>query len=255
MKAQPWFWRGRSRVSPANRGLNLMFRGGGKGGGAKVTERRRLEAAEAKLLETMEKVVSSYQEVAQSATPLPADQQEAGLVVAVQRALERSRRQPGTLLQRLVSLVNAAKLGKGFGKRKRGRPPDDVAEAPAKAPTRRRAKNDPPAAPTPAETWAQKVSKGVSQKGEAGKTGAKGSKRNVKGKGKGTTAPNARPSTFELLPAAWKPTERATYGEAKATLDKGAAVKAIVVSCQSIEQVRDLQRLAKLHGITDTPVV
>ena len=110
---------GHSCVLPAGRGLNNCCRGGGGkgGGGAKVTARRRTEAAETKLLETIEAAVAWFQASCGPQADPVKDDDDSGLVKALERALERSRFQPGTLLQRLVSIVNAAKQGNGFGRR------------------------------------------------------------------------------------------------------------------------------------------
>ena len=65
------------------------------------------------------------------------------------------------------------------------------------------------------------------------------------------TAPKL-PAKVELLARAWKQCDRITHRSARETLEKGAAPKAVLVTCPSLDA--RARRLAKLRAVKDAPV-
>ena len=118
------------------------------------------------------------------------------------------------------------------------------------------------------ESWADVARRSVTAttaKDAKGK--GKGSKGGKQGKGKGPStssadnrsaeAPNPAPpeARLELLPSAWKQGDRAAYNATKVDLEKGVSPKAKIITCQNLGQIRDLQRLAKLHAVSEATAV
>ena len=172
--------------------LHLMFRGGG--GGANASKGKDVQSRDERLLSGLEVLLSSIKEDKGGkvrhgkGAPDQPDEYEDGLVRATERALERSRRDPSTLLQRLESLVAAAKKGVGFGRRKKRRKNDaDPEEGVDAQPEQRSAK-------------AQCVQH-PSGDNVRGKNGAKGPQHDKgKGKGKGKSKQEASPAPQPLTP-------------------------------------------------------
>ena len=104
---------------------------------------------------------------ADESQPSAGVQSEDGLFLALQRIVQRAQRQPGTLLQRLVSLGDAAKRGHGFGKRKL--PPDPPPTGQGYTTQSESLPPKRPRAQAPAEPQGEGKGKGKGQKG--GKTG------------------------------------------------------------------------------------
>ena len=188
-------------------------------------------------------------------------------LTALQRITERSKRQPGTLLSR--RLVQTARSGQVLKKKdkdgERGMPASPVKEPPTK-----KAKNNAgDCGPTEASTskWREVVCTGkVKGKGSPAAPTPCAPSLNLpakratdkvrKAKGKQAkagerTAPKL-PAKVELLASAWKQCEKIIHRSARETLEKGAAPKAVLVTCPSA--ARDLQRLAKLRAVKDAPV-
>ena len=285
-------------------GLNTMFRGGGGRGSAKITAYRKEENDETALLEALAGLLSNFsnakqhsgqkQESQQFAQPTPktksnakgkgtsaasaADQAhdtpETGLLRSLERIIERAKREPGTLLKRLTSLVSTAtqninkkQKNQQWNKAKQMPGPTEATHEPPK----KKMKASPGMSPENSST--ENTTRQTSQKRPAEQTWADvvknkpNSPENGKGKGQNKSAdrsnksPNARIRTnptqnakpVALLEGAWEKGALISFTDAKRQLEAGQSPTGSATLCQNLGQVQDLQRLAKLHNLPEKP--
>ena len=219
-------------------GLNTMFRGGGGRGGAKTTAYRKEENDETALLEALAGLLRNFsnakqhsgqkQESQQFAQPTPktksnakgkgtsaapaADQAhdtpETGLLRSLERIIERTKREPGTLLKRLTSLVSTATQNNNKKQKKQQWNKAKQMPGPTEAthePPKKKMKASPGMSPENSST--ENTTRQTSQKRPAEQTWADvvknkpNSPENGKGKGqnkpadKSNKSPNARSRT------------------------------------------------------------
>lgn len=285
-------------------GLNTMFRGGGGRGAAKTTAHRKEENDETALLEALAGLLKNYsnakqhsgqkqerQQFAQrtpnaksnakgkgtSATPTPDqehDKSETGLLRSLEKIIERAKREPGTLLKRLTSLVSTAtqnnnkkQKNQQWSKAKQMPEPTEATHEPP----RKKMKESPGMPPENSST--ENTTRHTSQKRPAEQTWADVVKNKPNspetGKGKGQNksadrnhkAPNARIRTnptqnakpVALLEGAWEKGALISFTDAKSQLEAGQSPSGSATLCQNLGQVQDLQRLAKLHNLPEKP--
>ena len=263
-------------------GLNTMLRGGGGAGGSQATARKRNEKVEEELLTGLKQLLAQFGPTTPEAPtnktkgfnpkakpkPDPPKRQggtqgngnntqaeEGKLLHALQKVVTRAQKQPGTLLTRLASLVDAAskgKLAKAKPETERKPQPTHVREPGQRG----KGKGDGATSP---QTYADVV---------------RGAKNNPKGKGKGKNKGTSSPKTFqtfnqsaETKPPAKTPklqndtmlhkhafSKICSFAEAKSAVEKGSVPDGEVILCPSLPAMQDLQRLAVLHELLEHKV-
>ena len=268
-------------------GLNHMFRGGANG--SAVTARRRTETNEQALLTGLQSLLLQFGSSSEQPSKgkgkgktkssesvpetIPEDP-ESGLVDALNRIIQRSKKKPGTLLQRLTSLVNSASSGQVFAKKakpmktnKEGSKKGSSPEGGEPQPKRHKSENTIVAGPQ-----AKNASPAVSDRDKG------------KGKGKQRTNSPAQPRSETRTPKTWadiaaRPPKPMTSNvpskdlqpkqpvvllrdafkqgdirgidEVKSALEDGKCPEGVIAICPSIKVFEDCIRLAEVQQISD----
>ena len=271
-------------------GLNHLFRGGA--GGAAVTDRKRRQNKEQLLLEGLQKLICDFADDPDEAqdtghvskkerkTPMTSPQNEvphddSGLLHALERIIIRSKKKPGTLLQRLTGLVRSASEGKFVGKKpnrpanaqntrvnansspvKPGRPNgDSTSRDSAPNPAQKSLMQTPPKAlgsprkdvkSPPAKR--QKQSHGISSKSDDEPTWAQVVSRSGKVQLDKKPSPIAD-TKVSLLRDAFPINTIQSASDVKQRLEAGQAPQGTVCLCPNRAILDDCLRLATLHKV------
>ena len=263
-------------------GLNQLLRGGGKGA-SKSTARKRAEKQEAELLQGLTQLLQSFakpeakpkqapkpnapqnpknstpkkpQESLQNADP----NTEKGLFQALERLVFRAQQQPGTLMQRLTTLVQSANHGNNLNQIRQPRRRRKATEREQEfgkdnEPPRKRPRagkgygakpnTTPSAAPSPPP-------------GRNSQTDTKPTWADIAGsKAKPQTSKaDKRPPQqvrWSLLHSAWPEGVLVPAQAVQTALEQGKKPAGAACFCQSLTLAQDLQRLTKLHQLSDVP--
>eukprot|EP00435_Cladocopium_sp_Y103_P071626 s534_g38.t1 len=288
-------------VRPApSQGLNTMFRGGGRGA-ARTTAHKREENGEAALLDALASLLRDYKPEApdkhpqhqaskskpsrqqasadatqegQSSPENKPDKSEQKLLQSLERIIAWAQREPGSLLQRLTSLVHTA--SQQHSKRNKSQNWQDQKKrqnqrSAAQEPPRKKVKHDPSSEPK-GKGAAAKGDKPASQQRPNDTTWAdvvknKHNQAPDKGKGQGSNRKNSAPaqpkglskhkpkslkeSQWALLESAWAKGALMPFVKVKEKLEAGQSPDGLACVCQTLLQVQDMQRLATLHKLTE----
>ena len=271
-------------------GLNLTLRGGGGKGGSNATARKREENREQELLAALASVVASFSQKQQqpqskfskpkqhkTATPpvviqqeIETDSSEKGLLQALERIIARAQRQPGTLLQRLTTLVHTASQGHGMKKKEKNKRKTQQAQSGNDSfeSSKKRGKHAPAPHLQP-KTLPHSVEKATSYRSEKsnfpslpksqmpswadvarGKPPEKSKPKGKKSVGKPVQHDSPK-HAWKLLDSAWPKDALVSFSSVHECLENGQPPKGRACVCTTWGQVEDLMRLAKLHQLQD----
>ena len=261
-------------------GLNQLLRGGGKGG-SKSTARKRAENQEQELLQGLTQLLQNFSkpEAKPKQAPKPkaspksngpnnprasfqtADSnKEKGLFQALERLVFRARQQPGTLIQRLTTLVQSASHGNNLNQIRQPRRRRKATEREQDSgkdiePPRKKPRDEktlganPPAIPPD----------------EPSPPPGRNNRAYTKPSWADIAANKARPNTsnssrkppqqarWSLLHSAWPEGALVSAQTVQTALEQGKTPTGAACFCQSLTFAQDLQRLTKLHQLSDVP--
>ena len=264
-----------AQSTSSSAGLNGLFRGGANG--SHVTAKRRGETHESALLQGLQALLQQYN------TPPPggpkgkgkqsernaSPDSEASLLKALQRIIARSQKKPGTLLQRLNSLVQSASNGQPFaGKAKKEKKPavpanpprNSLEEPPAKRPKLNGKGKGEASQPAAVETTSRTAKGGVKGKSKVEPSKVPPQKRQAQGAPSTTWAqiagrpPAANPASgskpdIALLRGAFGPDDICDIGQVRTALEQGQCPKGKIALCFTMKTVEDCLKLCELHKI------
>ena len=268
---------GPSDVSPFY-GLNQILRGGGGGGAARASARKRAENQEEALLQALADVVKNFSQqqrpqprpkaksqAAPKSKPKNQEDQdqkssEKGLLEALERIIERAQKQPGTLLQRLTTLIHTASQGHAMRKKtkqkKKAENQQNADERPSKKPKHAHATDVQSNSAAPhvkpeqrkKNTGAFAASWSEVAQGKPPPDKGKHSNRTL---GPGRPQPEKHKETWSLLNSAWPKAALVQAATVREALEKGIVPTGQACLCQTWNHIEDFQRLAKLHKLED----
>ena len=238
-------WHGIPFVSSTRMGLNSLCRGGA--GGSQATARKRVEGQHEKgLLQALSDVLAQFSSVETQDKPVASD--ETQLLQTLKRIIKRSENKPGTLLQRLRSVVSAAESNHSVGKKVK-RSVDSNKEKASHGAAAVRSQ------PSVAAESKQKPTRTVRFKEPVEESWVEVVNRKRTSSSKKPAAPNVaakKSGNVALQSAAWSAGSVHTVSHLTRTLENGQAPTCGVVLCGDHKQVDNLRRLASVHQVPDS---